>query len=187
MNKVIPTLAVAGLLSFMPALASAQVTPLPGGQRQRLELERRLQQGFNRSVQTQLGWDQARMQSLQGILRSFQEDRQTLNRAQASLRYRLRDPALQDWSESDAQALLQEMVDLQEQELDLYKREQAELLKVMTSVELVRFYRLRDNLGQRLQQLRQGGGRGGGPPGGGPPGGVGRPASGGGPGGRLFR
>jgi hypothetical protein len=184
MYKMLSTLALAGVLTLIPVLASAQVNPPPGGQRQRLELERRLHQGFNRSIQNQLGWDQAKMQGLQGIMRSFQEDRTSLARSQASLRHKLRDPALQDLSHEEASALLQEMVDLQQQELDLYKREQEELLKVMTPVELVRFYRLRDNLGQRLQQLRQGRGRGGIQPGGG---GAGVPGMGGGTGGRFFR
>mgnify|MGYP001819827278 CR=1 FL=1 len=182
--KTLSTLALVGALTVMPILASAQVTPPAAGQRQRMELERRFQQGFNRSIQNQLGWDQGKMQSLQGIMRSFQEDRTALSRAQASLRHKLRDPALQDLSEVDASALLQEMVDLQQQELDLYKREQAELLTVMTPTELVRFYRLRDNLGQRLQRLRQGRGTGGGQGGGV---GSGLPGAGLGPGGRFFR
>jgi hypothetical protein len=149
-----------------------------------LELERRLQQGFNRSIQAQLGWDQAKMQRFQEVMRAFQQNRSELSRAQASLRHRLRDPALVDLGEEDARALLQEMVDLQQQELDLYKREQAELLNHMTPVELVRFYRLRDSLGQRVQQLRQGRGQGGGMGG---IGGVGPAPGGRGTGGRLFR
>ncbi len=182
--KTLSTLALAGALTVLPTLVSAQVNPPVGGQRQRLELERRFQQGFHRNIQNQLGWDQTKMQALQDIMRSFQEDRMGLNRAQASLRHKLRDPALQDIDEAEARALLQEMVSLQQQELDLYRREQEELLKVMTPVELVRFYRLRDSLGQRLQQLRQGRGRAGGPPGVGAPG---VPGTGGGPGGGVFR
>jgi hypothetical protein len=180
MLKVFPTLAMASVLTLAPVLLSAQVTPPRGGQRQRLELERRLQQGFQRSIQTQLGWDQAQMEGLRGIMRSFQQERMVLNRAQASLRHRLRDPALQDLGEEDATALLQEMLEIQQRELDLYKREQEEFLRVMNPVELVRFYRLRENLGQRIQQMRQGGGRGGGI-------GAGIPLEGGGPGGRIFR
>jgi hypothetical protein len=57
-------------------------------------------------------------------------------------------------------------------------------LNHMTPVELVRFYRLRDHLGQRLQQLRQGRGQGGGR---GVAGGLGPPPVGLGTGGRLFR
>jgi Spy/CpxP family protein refolding chaperone len=161
-SKVFSSLALAGALTLAPLFASAQVTPPPGGQRQRLELERRLQLGFQRSIQNQLQLDQGVLQSLQGITQSFQEQRSTLARAQASLRYRLRDPALRDMGEAEARALLQEMVDLQQQEVDLYKREQVELLNVLTPAQLVRFYRLRDNMGQQVQQLRQGRGQGGG-------------------------
>jgi Spy/CpxP family protein refolding chaperone len=82
--------------------------------------------------------------------------------------------------ETAARALLTEMVALQQQELDLYQREQEELLNFLTPVQVVRYYRLRDDLGQRVQQLRLrrgGGGIGPGPRGGG----------GNGNGGRVFR
>jgi hypothetical protein len=128
--------------------------------------------GFQRSIQNQLGFDGEKMTNVQAIMESFQTDRQRLNRAQASLRYRLRDPALQDIGDEEATALLREMVAAQQQELDLYKREQEELLKIMSPSELVRFYGLRDDLGQRMQRLRQGRGQGGGR-GGGVGGGVG--------------
>jgi hypothetical protein len=184
MSKVFSALAMAGLLVLAPLFASAQVTPPPGGQRQRLELEQRLHLGFQRSIQNQLGLEQGELQGIQEIMQSFQEDRQALNRAQSSLRYRLRDPALQDIGEDEAKVLLKEMVDVQQREIDLYRREQEELLKVMTPVELVRFYGLRDNLGQRVQQLRQGRGQGGGPGG---VGGLTTPSGGRGIGGRSFR
>ena len=86
-----------------------------------------------------------------------------------------------DLAEDDARAILQEMVDLQQRELDLYKREQTELLGFLTPVQLVRFYQLRESLGQRVNQLRQGRGQGNGA--GGQPG---RPG-GSGPGGRTLR
>ncbi len=162
MRNLFSTLALAGVLLLVPSLSSAQVTPPPGGQRQRLELERRLQQGFGRALQNQLGLDQTQLQGVQGVMQSFQEERQALNRAQASLRYRLRDPALTDMAEEEAMSLVREMVELQERELDLYKREQAELLKLMSPLQLLRLYRLRDDLGQRVQELRQGRGGGGG-------------------------
>ena len=163
-RKAIPSLALAALITLAgtPVSGVTQVTPPPGAQRQRLELEQRLQRGFHRTVQTQLNLDQGQIEKLQAVMQSFQEDRRTLNRAQASLRYRLRDPGLVDMGDEEARALLQEMVSLQEQEMGLYKREQAELLQVLTPVQLIGFYRLRDDLGQRVQQLRQGRGQGGG-------------------------
>ena len=110
-------------LGGLPLLASSQVNPQRGGQRQRLELERRLQQGFERSIQTQLGLDGATSEAVRSTIQSFREERSDLNRAQASLRHRLRDPALTDLGDDEADALLQEMVDLQERELALYRRE----------------------------------------------------------------
>jgi Spy/CpxP family protein refolding chaperone len=182
MSKKISALALVGVLTLAPMFVSAQVTPPPGGQRQRLELERRLQLGFQRSIQNQLGLGQETMQSVRIVMQSFQEDRSALNRAQASLRYRLRDPALPDMGEDEAKALVQEMVDLQQRELDLYKKEQGELLRVLSPVQLIRFYRLREAMGQRVQQLRQGRGQGGGRGG---AGGLAPPPGGGG--GRTFR
>lgn len=183
-RNMLATLALAGVLVAVPAFSSAQVTPPPGAQRQRMELERRLQQGFGRNIQNQLGLDQTTMQGVQGVMQSFQQERQELNRAQASLRYRLRDPALPDMEEDEARALVQEMVTLQERELDLYKKEQVELLKLLSPLQLLRFYGLREEMGQRMQQLRQGRGQGGGLGGGG----LRSPLPGGsGPGGLPFR
>jgi len=185
MSTSLPVLALAGVLALTPTLASSQVNPPPGGQqRQRMEMERRLEQGFQASIQSQLGFDRAKMQEVRAVMQSFQEERRALNRAQASLRYRLRDPALPDMQEDEARALIQEMVDLQQQELDLYKREQGELLEVMSPVQLIRFYRLRDDMGQRVQQLRQGRGQGGA---GGGVGGMSMPPGGRGGGGPIFR
>jgi hypothetical protein len=162
-GKRFSMVAVVGILTLAPLAAEAQVTPPPGGRRQRLELERRLQLGFQRTVQSQLGLQEGEVVRLREVMRAFQEERAELNRAQASLRHRLRDPAIQDMEEPTAQALLRELVDVQERELALYRREQEQLLQFMTPVQVLRFYRLRDNLGQRIQQLRQGRGGGRGP------------------------
>jgi hypothetical protein len=163
-SKVLPMLALLVVLGLQPMATGAQVNPPRAGQgqRQRLELERRLQRGFQQSVFTEMGLDQDQMQGVRSTMQSFQEERSTLNRDQASLRYKFRDPALPDLAEDEARAILQEMVDLQQRELDLYKREQTELLGFLTPVQLVRFYRLRESLGQRVNQLRQGRGQGNG-------------------------
>lgn len=160
MWKTFPALALAGAMVLGPLELAAQVTPPRGGQRQRLELERRLQLRFQRTVQEQLSLDAGGIQRLQGVLRTFQEERSELARAQASLRHRLRDPALPQLGEEQARALIREMVELQERELELYKREQAELLAILSPVQLLRFYGLREELGRRVQELRRG--RGGG-------------------------
>jgi len=124
--------------------------------------------GFARIVQSRLGLTPEKMTQLQAVMQSFRQDRQEINRAQASLRYRLRDPSLDGISDEAAGDLLAEMIRAQEAELDLYRREQQELLTVLSPNEVVRFYRLREEWGQRIQELRQPGGpRGPGNPGGG--------------------
>jgi hypothetical protein len=112
-------------------------------------------------LQERLELTQDQMDALQGVMQSFREDRQALGRSQAALRLHLRGAALEGGEDEEAMELLEEMVGLQEAELELYRREQAELLTVLTPLQLVRFYQLRDEFGRRVQQLR-----GGGPPGG---------------------
>jgi len=169
---------LAAILALPSIPLSAQVVQ-PGRGQQRNRLEQRLRQGFQQSIQAQLGLEPGQMRSIQEVLRSFDEERSELSRAQASVRLRLRDSSLRDIGEPEARNLLQEMVDLQERELDLYRNEQARLLELMNPVQLVRFYQLRDQLGQRVQQLRQGRGQGGGPGGMRAPGGA--AGTGGGP------
>jgi hypothetical protein len=158
---------LAAATALGPRHLGAQVRP-PGGMRQRQQLERRVEQGFARLVQSQLGLSQEQLTSLQAVMQTFREDRQAVNRAQASLRYRLGDPALADLTDDAAREILAEMIRAQEEELDLYRREQAQLLTVLSPSQLVRFYRLREEWGRRIQELRQPGGpRGPGVPGGG--------------------
>ncbi len=91
--KVLPMLALLAVLGLQPIATGAQVTSPRGGQgqRQRLELERRLQRGFQQSVFAEMGLDQDQMQGVRSTMQSFQEERSTLNRDQASLRYKFRD------------------------------------------------------------------------------------------------
>jgi len=156
-----------------------------------MELEQRLHAGFGQVVRSRLGLSQEKLVALQGVMSSFQKDRMELNRAKAALRYRLQEPALQGVPDAQARRVLREMVQLQEQELDLYRREQEELLNVLSPTQLVRFYGLRESLGQQVQDLRLGRGLGRGPGGGpGGPGGIEVPQepTAGGPGWRrIFR
>jgi hypothetical protein len=174
MKRLVLALALAGALGAGEAPAWAQVVPPPGaglrrGQQQQQmermqELEARLWVRFGETVRTRLGMDAERFRALQGTFQAFQTERQALNRAQASLRYRLRDPALPDLPDAEARRFLQEMLSLQEQELELYRREQQKLLEVLSPAQVVLFYRLREDIGQRILELRQGRGMG---PGGG--------------------
>jgi regulator of replication initiation timing len=122
-------------------------------------------QGLARIIQEQLALSPEEMGALQETMQSFREDRQTLAMEQASLRHRLRDPALGQITDDEAREILSGLVKAQEEELALYKKEQEALLKVLSPGQLVQFYRIRDEWGQRIQQMRQRRGPGG-PPGG---------------------
>ncbi|MGW8267325.1 MAG: hypothetical protein ACWGSQ_13245 [Longimicrobiales bacterium] len=166
MKRRVALLFLALVAGMGPVPGEAQVRP-PGGQRQRQQLERRLEQGLARIVSDELGLTPEGMASVQAVMQGFREERQAVNRAQAPLRYRLRDPALPDLTDDAASEILAEMIRVHEAELDLYRREQAELLTVLSPAQLVRFYGIREAWGRRIQELRQPGGWG---PGGGPPG-----------------
>jgi hypothetical protein len=157
MKRKLALLVLAVAMAMEPVTLEAQVRP-PGGMRQRQQLERRVEQGFARVVQNQLDLTQEQLGSLQSVMQSFREDRQAINRGQASLRYRLGDPGLPGLTDDAAKEMLSEMIRLQEAELDLYRREQAQLLTVLSPNQLVRFYRLREEWGRRIQELRQPGG-----------------------------
>jgi Spy/CpxP family protein refolding chaperone len=167
MTRTLAVVSMAAAVTLLPALAAAQVAPPPGGQRHRMEMEQRLHAGFGQMVQNRLGLGREKVAALQGVMMAFQQDRMELNQARATVRFRLREQALQRMPEAEARALLEEMVRLQEREVDLYRREQEELLKVLTPLQLVRFYGLRESLGQQVQEIRQGRGLGRGPGGGG--------------------
>ena len=149
-----------------PAMLEAQVGPPGRGMgRQRQQLERQIRLRFQEMVREQLGLSDETLQSVQGVMQSFQEERMELGRAQASVRHRLQDPGLQNVGDDDAMALLSEMVLLQERELELYRQEQEQLLVLLSPSQLVRFYALREGINRRIQEMR--GGRGRGSPGGG--------------------
>ena len=161
LHRTVAFLALLMGLGFTPL--QSQVRP-PGQQRQRQQMERRADQGLARLVQNQLGLTQEQMPPLQEVMQSFREDRRAIGQAQAALRYRLRNPALGELSDDGAREILAEMVRVQEAELDLYRREQERLLTVLSPNQLVRFYRVREEWGQRIQEMRQpGNGRGQGP------------------------
>jgi hypothetical protein len=165
MKRFAITVMMLGIILMNPLEVLAQRRPgePPGQGRNRQELERRVMERLGAVVQEELGLDDGQLASLQEVMQSFRVDRQALSRAQGGLRRSLRDPSLDESSQDQAREFLAEMVRLQEEELDLYRREQGELLTVLNPLQLVQFYRIRDDLGMRIQRLRGGGGPGGTP------------------------
>ncbi len=165
----IPGLILGLALILSPTVLEAQVEPPRQGMgRQREQLEHQLRLRFREMIKARLNLSDETLVGMHEVMESFQVERLELGRAQASVRHRLRDAGLAALSDEEAMALLQEMVRLQERELELYRREQEELLTLLSPSQLVRFYALREELSRRVMELRGRRGRGGvGPPGGG--------------------
>lgn len=151
--------------------------PGPRGQGQdRAQLEQRVRARFALMIRQRLSLTEEQAERLDSAMESFTDRRQRLFQEEQSLRSR-RDAILLDPepSREEAGELLRRMGELRSEEARLFQEEQEALLEILDPVQLVRLHAMREQLGQRVQQLR----RGGGPPG--PPGGGGRGPFEGGP------
>lgn len=171
---------VALMLALMVSPLAAQRLPRragPGAQRNRQQLEQRIRARFAQMIKQRLGLDDETARALDSTVQSFRPERDQLVRDQEALRKRVQAFDLEgNDSNREAQQLLDRMGQLRQRENRLYRSEQDSLRKVLSPSQLLRFNLMRDQLAQRIQQLRMGGmmgggrgirGRGGGPGGGG--------------------
>jgi len=159
------------------ALVAIPVAPVEAQQRgqgrrqgqDRAELEGRVRARFGQMVQERLGLNQEQNARLGQIVAGFQEERMRLAREDQALRARTQALLLEEAeSEDEALALLARVQELRLQEAALLRSEQEALLDVLAPLQVLRFHALRDQMGQRIRQLR---GAGAGPPRGRRPGG----------------
>lgn len=146
-----------------------------GSPQDRAQLEQRVRARFAEMIKERLGLDDAEGRRLGEVMEGFHRDRQSLFQEEQALRRRSQE-LLRDGGASDEEAgeVLSRMQALREEEVRLFQAEQAALLEILTPVQLVRLHAMREQLSQRVQQLRVG-----------PPGAARRPPGGGGPGGIL--
>lgn len=137
--------------------ASAQQRP------DRDRLEAQIRDRFHELVQRELGLDDASLERLTAELDVLQEERRELGMRQRQLRRNLASTGTL-LSDDQAQAVLDELLTVQEEELTLLRREQERLREVLTAPQLVRFYTLRERFADRVRELRRRGPGGGGPP-----------------------
>lgn len=155
---------VVGLGGF-PSLLEAQQPRRPGARVQnRTQLERQLRVRFQQMVARELGLSEEQGQALDGVVAQFQEPRAELARRQAELRRRMMGTGAL-LSEAEASAVLQEILEVKEEETRLLAEEQSRLQEVLSPPQVVRFYTLREQLANRVRQLRENrrGGGGSGP------------------------
>jgi Spy/CpxP family protein refolding chaperone len=165
-------------VSLAGGTAAAQQRGMGPGPGNRQQLERRVRARFAEMMQQRLGLSTEQSKRLNDTVESFMERRQRLVADEQALRRRMEAIALeQEPTDAEARTLLTRMQELRDQEAGLFQDEQQALMQVLTPVQLVRFHAMREQLGQRIQQLRGGGGQG--PMPGGPRGGRGGPPPGG--------
>ncbi len=140
-------------LAVLPAQGLAQQRP--GPQPGRMEMEQRIRQRFGELVRRELGLTAEQLEDVRGLEESFQEQRRALVRRETRLRRRLRPRAGSTTTEEEARRLLTEMAAVRAEEARLFRAEMDALLRSLSPEQVLRFYRLRDDLMQRVRRLRQ--------------------------------
>ena len=138
---------------MLPAQGLAQQRP--GPQPSRVEMEERIRERFGELVRRELGLTAGQLEDVQGLEESFQEQRRALVRRETRLRQRLRPRAGSATTEEEARRLLTEMAAVRAEEARLFRAEMDALLRSLSPEQVLRFYRLRDDLMQRVRRLRQ--------------------------------
>lgn len=155
--------ALAAPLALSSAPLTAQVRPGGPPSEQRQRLERQIGERFHALIRSELGIDEETSTALREVAERFSGDRRALSQRQQVLRRRLRSSgSLLDAVE--AQAVLDELVAVQRAEVDLLTREQEAFSEILSAPQLVRFYMLREQLNERVRNLRGGPGGPGGAP-----------------------
>ncbi len=136
----------------------------PGADR-RARMERMIRGRFDAMVRQQLELTDEQSQRLREVLDGFRERRRTFVEDERSTRRRLM--ALGDEgeiTEERASEALEDLLRLKEDEVRLIREEQEALTGVLSARQLLRFVVMREQLNQRIQNIRGGGGRPMGPP-----------------------
>ena len=168
MNRLIGVL-VALLITVGSEGLTAQRRGSPDqrpGEGRRAEMEQMIRGRFDAMVRQQLGLSDEQSQRLQDVLEGYREQRRGFMQDERSTRRQLMNLGAGDeLTEEQATEALQQMLRLREEEVRLFREEQEALVGVISARQLLRFVVMRDQLNQRIQSIRAGGGRGMGPPG----------------------
>ena len=136
-------------LTMLPPPLQAQRPGRPD----RAELEQRIRERFGELVRRELGLGAEQLEELERVVRSFEQQRRELARREGALRRRLRGDATRG-DPDGARALLQEIAGVRQDEARLFSDELEALLRTLSPEQALRFYRLREELMERVRRLR---------------------------------
>lgn len=154
----IATLVLLLAVTLAPAPASAQQPGRGPRPAQRQQMEERIRQRFGEQVRTELGLTEEQLGAVQQVQDSFQTQRRGLVEREATVRRQL-SQLREDLPADQARTLLQELAAVRTDEARLFQGEMDALLRTLTPTQVLRFYRLRDELMDRVRRVRQGPGR----------------------------
>jgi len=159
MNRRGFLIAVLALLTLVPSAipVAAQQQQRRGGDR--AQLERRIMVQFTQLVQSELGIDSVATAGLFEVVEEFGQERRDLQVREARLDRQLRGTGVY-LSDEQSAAAIAELIAIKREEISLLEAEQARLNEVLTPPQLLRFYVLREQMGERIRRLRGEGPRG---------------------------
>jgi len=130
--------------------------PLAGQDRgvQRQQLENRVRQAFQNRVRQELALTRTEIPRVTEVVRWSEGERRQIARRTRQLNARATAFLRDGGTEAEARQILEERRALQREESELFGEEQDRLLTVLSPNQIVRLYRLRDQLNQQLQRAR---------------------------------
>lgn len=149
-------LAAAGLMLLTGAGPLGAQQSRGGEDREdRTRLEERIRARIGQIMRERLELDSAEEATLSATVREFEARRRELSATEREARRRIDELLEGDVPESEAQALLRQMVEVRAAEADLFREEQARLVEVLGSARVLEFYELRRQIGQRIRAIRE--------------------------------
>lgn len=134
---------------------AAQQGPPQRGPIDREQVERRIMAQFRTLVERELGTDSVTTSALFEVVGELQDERRALQMREFRLQRRLGGTGVYLSEEQSAEAL-EEFMALKREELRLLEIEHERLSEVLTPPQLLRFYVLREEMGERIRRLRGG-------------------------------
>lgn len=123
----------------------------------RAQLEERVRARFADMIRERLGLTDDQSRLLAQTMDSFAGQRQRLFQEEQALRQRTEAVLLDgNATAEEAATVLSRMTALRMEEARLFQAEQEALLEVLSPLQLVRFHAMREQLSQRIRQLRGG-------------------------------
>ena len=131
----------------------------PMGDR-RARVEEMIRERFNSKVRKELNLTEEQHQRLEEILTVFHEQRLELSEKSRNIRRQmifLGSGSEDGFSEDKYNETLHKMIEIREEELQLLREEQSALSELISSRQILRYLVIREELKQRMDNIRKGG------------------------------